>query len=341
MMGLRSSPYVTIKQMHLAYEVANGNRLDPRDALRWDHVVLNLPGDPSLTPLLPWVYRGWSDGKLAGATPGYIDDLRPVGCSEDDCWAVLHQTASHLGYLGIQNASRKTRPPRQEPGAWAGTIAHTGPFGVGVKCSQDKWDKAKALLAELAVELTCHGSLDHMGLESKWGFFIHLQRTYPTITPFLKGIHLTLDGWCPNRDRDFWKLSASPEDNIWDDTTESWVPLSAEGQETAPCRVRPAPRLQQDLESLNALFHPLSPPLRYLQPTSISVCLYGFVHAGAGFGSSFQLPSGHVLFRQGIWGRDADNSSSNYRELRNLMEALEDGLSVDDHANTEVFVFYR
>ncbi len=142
---------------------------------------------------------------------------------------------------------------------WAGTIAHTGPFGVGVKCSQEKWDKAKALLAELAAELTRHGSLDYKGLESKWGFFIHLQRTYPTIILFLKGIHLTLDGWRPNRDRDFWKLSASPEDNIWDDTTESWVLLSAEGQETAPCRVHPAPHLQQDLESLNALFHPLSP----------------------------------------------------------------------------------
>ncbi len=208
MMGLCSSPYITIKQMHLGYEVVNGDRLDPKNALRWSHAILNLPEDPSYNPLLHWVYRVRSNGILAGCTPGYVDYLQPVGNSEEECWSILHQTASRLGYLGIQNASRKTRPPSQEPGAWAGTIAYTGSLGVGVKCSQEKWDKAKAYLVELETELYNQGTLDHKSLECKWGFFIRLQCTYPTITPFLKGIHLTLDGWCPNRDNEMWKSSA-------------------------------------------------------------------------------------------------------------------------------------
>jgi len=188
-MGLRSSPYVTIKQMHLGFEMANGNRLDPKNALRWERAVLNLPGDPAYQPLLPWMYRVRSDGELAGSTLCYVDDLRPVGCSGNACWAVLHQIVSRLGYLGIQNASRKTRPPSQAPGAWAGTIASTGQDGVGVKCDQGKWEKAQCYLQALRDELAQEGTLDQKGLESKRGFFIHLQRTYPAITPFLKGIY--------------------------------------------------------------------------------------------------------------------------------------------------------
>jgi len=70
------------------------------------------------------------------------------------------------------------------------------------------------------------------------------------------------------------------------------------------------------------------------------MCLYGFVDAsGAGFGSSFHLPNNTIWFRQGIWGRDADNTSSNYRELRNLVEALEEGIAQGALINSEVFVF--
>jgi hypothetical protein len=340
MMGLRSSPYVTIKQTHLGFEVANGNRLDPKNALRWERAVLNLPGDPVYQPLLPWAYRVRSDGELAGFTLGYVDDLRPVGCSENACWVVLHQTASRLGYLRIQNASRKTRPPSQAPGAWAGTITSTDQDGVGIKCDQAKWEKAQCYLQALRDEVAQEGTLDRKGLKSKRGFFIHLQRTYPAITPFLKGIHLTLNGWRPNRDSEMWKSSEPPEDSFWNADTQSWTPLSDDVYPTAPLKVSSAPRLCQDLESLTMLFRTPSPPVHYLRPTTTKMCLYGFVDAsGAGFGSSFHLPNNTIWFRQGIWGRDADNTSSNYRELRNLVEALEEGIAQGALINSEVFVF--
>jgi hypothetical protein len=39
MMGLKSSPYFTIQATHFAYEVANGDRHDPKNALRWASVI--------------------------------------------------------------------------------------------------------------------------------------------------------------------------------------------------------------------------------------------------------------------------------------------------------------
>jgi hypothetical protein len=118
LMGLRPSPYNTIQATHLAFEVANGNQHDMKNALQWEDVILNLPGSSSYNPLQPWVYRIRRDKAMAGATPAYMDDLRPVGNSKMHCFAVSHQTASRLSYLGIQNAARKTRPPSlyQEPG---------------------------------------------------------------------------------------------------------------------------------------------------------------------------------------------------------------------------------
>jgi hypothetical protein len=123
MMGLRTSPYNTSQATHLAYEVANGNQWDVKNALQWEDVVFNLPCSPAYNPLQPWVYRVRQDKSMAGATPAYVDYLRPVGNSESHCFTVSHHTASRLSYLGIQNATRKTRPPSQQPGAWAGILA--------------------------------------------------------------------------------------------------------------------------------------------------------------------------------------------------------------------------
>ena len=90
---------------------------------------------------------------------------------------------------------RKVRLPSQHPGAWAGVIAVVGPGGISLQCSQEKWDKAKRYLQEIKAELASHSRLAYKPMEQKRGFFIHLMRTYPCITPFLKGMHMTLDSW--------------------------------------------------------------------------------------------------------------------------------------------------
>ncbi len=107
-----------------------------------------------------------------------------------------------------------------------------------------------------------------------------------------------------------------------------------------PDRVTPAPRLEQDLASLITLFALPHPPTRFLRPTTVKIAIYRFVDAsGAGFGSSFSLPDKCLLFQHGVWGRDADHTSSNYKELRNLVDALEEGLRMTELRSSEVFVF--
>ncbi len=51
---------------------------------------------------------------------------------------------------------------------------------------------------------------------------------------------------------------------------------------------------------------------------------YGFGDASsAGFGSTVERPKG-LHGQYGLWGADEDHQSSNYRELRNLVETVEE-----------------
>jgi hypothetical protein len=94
--GLRPSPYMAIRFYYWAEEFARGNPRDKESHLRWDEVVLNLPGDPSFDPAMPRVYK--------------------LGYSREHDWAIARQVSSRMQYLGIQDAPRKRRPPDTHPG---------------------------------------------------------------------------------------------------------------------------------------------------------------------------------------------------------------------------------
>jgi len=304
MMGLRPSPYFTGQSTYFAEELLQGDRAEPNNPFQWSSVRLNLPGSDAYDPSLPWVSRLTSSGGMAGTFKRYVDDLRTVGSSEDTCWQVGHRVATYFAYLGLQVALRKLRPPSQHPGPWAGTIAFSCAAGVGVTCPAGKWVKAQALIASLQEELSLQPTVQRKPLESMRGFFIHLMRTYPIITPYLKGMHLTLDGWRQHRDSDMWKIPS----NEWEDFD---VPEPSDDQ--APLELLPAPRLADDVACLAQLFAPSTPPTRMIRCTTRMVAIYGFVDASsAGFGGSFELPDGTMFFRHGLWGRDADSASSNF-----------------------------
>jgi hypothetical protein len=220
-MGFKPSPYVATKSVHLANEIVYGDRHDASNPLHWHCIQLNLPGSSSYSPHKPWVCKLREDDSIASGVPTYVDDMRPVGCNSTECWSAAHRVSTWYGFLGIKVAARKNRPPSQAPGAWAGAIVKTDSDGVSVSCSQEKWDKAKRMLTELKQEMASLDVLQFNYLEQKWGFFAHLQCTYPSFTPFLKGFHLTLDSWRPNRDSDGWKI-ASPA-GFWHDEADQWV----------------------------------------------------------------------------------------------------------------------
>jgi hypothetical protein len=329
MMGWKPAPYFSTKYQLLADEITQGDPHRSDNPFGWNRVVLNLPGLASYDPTQPWVYRVTREGLKRNGGPTYVDDVRMIGTTLSACWAVAHKFATLLSYLGIQVASRKTRPPSKRPGAWAGIVATSGKEGIAVSVTMDKWLKAQLLLRDLTTELHTQSRLHHKTLERTRGFFNHLQRTYSSITPFLKGLHLTLDGWRPSRGPDLWPADESDDEG----DSPTTVPLAA-----PPEFVTPAPRLADDLKVLSLMFAADRPTVRYVRASRIVVALYGFADAsGSGFGSSIQLPNSRVQIRYGMWGRDVDDNSSNYRELRNLVDTVESSLS--DLHESELFLF--
>jgi len=147
---------------------------------------------------------------------------------------------------------------------------------------------------------------------------------------YLKGMHLTLDGWQPHHDTKMWKLPPS-----------DWEHLEfSDADAQAPLDLVPAPRLADDVYCLQQLFAPPSPPTRLIRCLTHLVAIYEFVDASStGFGGSIELPDGSLLFRHSLWGWDADSASSNFKELCNLVDSIEDGVHCGELANSELFIF--
>lgn len=173
--GVEALPYVCIKGLLLAMEVIRGDRNDVMNAFRWEYVKLNLPGDAEYTPLKPRLYRVKNkNDELAALILSYVDDMRAADGSEEDCWQSMHQVATTLSFLGIQTAARKTCPPSQREGAWVGSIVITDASGVGVKATQEKWEKTKGLLNTLYSWIEEGDQLDRKKLESFRGSLVYL-----------------------------------------------------------------------------------------------------------------------------------------------------------------------
>jgi hypothetical protein len=135
-------------------------------------------------------------------------------------WALSWVVPSRIQYLGIQEASRKRRPPTKTPGAWAGGVFQTSSTSICVSVSQDKWDKAKGLINSLRSEIEAGGcdcgvvnaspvKLNFKELVITRGFLVHLFMTFEILTHHLKGFHLALAAHLPGRNSEGWKLSDS------------------------------------------------------------------------------------------------------------------------------------
>jgi hypothetical protein len=346
-MGMKPSPYNAVRYFYWAEEFARGNPADPKSALRYDQVKLNLPGDDDFDPTLPMVMK-WDDtvDQIAGDVITFVDDLRASGYSSENAWQVARQVASRLQYLGIQDAPRKRRPSTQKPGAWAGCVFEISPDKIGKTVTQEKWDKAKAIVESIAGKVLSDGSspeLDHKELERQRGFLVHLTMTFSSLVPFLKGIHLTLDSWRFGRKEDGWKMTPK-EWRLWtqhqadgDEDQEELAYLIA--HDGAPKTVRPVPRLAGDVRALSRLMSGETPPVVTLRAKFIYTVKYGFGDAsGKGFGATFALRKG-VSYRIGVWKKDDDGESSNWREFTNVVESLEEEAAAGRLDNAMVFFF--
>lgn len=348
-MGMKPSPYNAVRYFYWAEEFARGNPQDPANALRYDRIIMNLPGMENHDPSEPSVMK-WNDDmeRLAGDVATFIDDLRTLGFDVENNWQVSRQVASRLQYLGIQNAPRKTRPPSQEPGAWAGCIHKITPGeSISRSVAQEKWDKAKWIIDEVTSILEANPQADavrfsHKMLEKMRGFLVHLAMTFPEINPFLKGWHLTIDHWRPQRGEDGWKM-----------TNREWrvaqQHLAEKGKLTeddvdaadsdAPEFVWSVPRFRDDMKALQLFFSRPEPPEFVLRSKKVAVVIYGLGDAsGKGFGSSFTM-NGGISYRIGVWAEEESDESSNWREFTNVVESLEEEAASGRLRNTAVYFF--
>jgi hypothetical protein len=335
-MGFRFSPYQAVQGVLFADQYIRGDRHDPSNIFRWDRVVLNLPGSTTYTPSASWVFRTREDGTLASDFLIYVDDVRTMAGTAEECRLASRRVASLLNHLGLQDAARKRREGSQTPGAWAGSIVFTSDGYVSVSVSQERWDKGKVIVAWLHEQVTTSDEVPFKLLESYRGFLIYLVRTYPSINPYLKGIHLTLDSWRPWRKDDGWRMTlAEIRMALLDNPDFDGLRTG----EKAPCRVKWVPRLPDDIHALLQLFASPTPPRRLMRLAASAVAIYQFGDAsGAGFGSSLFL-DGSIYYRHGQWSSTFSEESSNFRELANLIHAIEDAYHKGLLANSELFMF--
>jgi hypothetical protein len=119
---------------------------------------------------------------------------------------------------------------------------------------------------------------------------------------------------------------------------------------TPPKLVEPVARLKGDVMCLQELSRDEKASIWCVRPTKCVSVVYGCENAsGLGFGASFVSGYGsdpyekerdsEISYRVGVWGSDKDNASSNFRELRNLVESIEYEVKRGKLQNAELFMF--
>ena len=78
-MGFCPSPKWAVRFYYLAEEIIRGDHTDLHNPLRWDEVVLNLPGNSKFNPDLPYVMK-WDStfNRIVGDVKAFVDDLRSI-----------------------------------------------------------------------------------------------------------------------------------------------------------------------------------------------------------------------------------------------------------------------
>jgi hypothetical protein len=339
-MGAKPSPFYAVSYYYLSEEFIRGDHLEKGNPLRWDSIQINIPGDPKYTANKPRVYKWDDDGQhIAGDVVVFVDDLRGTGPTVEHAWRVSRRTTSRIQYLGKQDASRKHRPPTQTPGAWAGSVFRTTATSVTKLVSQDKWAKAKTIVSSLHT----HSKLDrdktmfnYKELERARGFLVHMSMTYEMLRHHIKGFHLTLSSYFGHRDSDGWKLG----DHDWaiylqhklevgdEEGDDGVVSPNLYSRNNPPLNIKPVPQLLDDLYALDNFFQAPHPPAIDDRNAEVRILLYGFADAsGGGLGSSVWIPGCGIRCRTGVWGRDEEGTSCNFKEFHNVV------LTVEQEAN--------
>ncbi len=196
------------------------------------------------------------------------------------------------------------------------------------------------------------GIFDFKQLLSDRGFLVYITQTYPAMVPYMKGIHLTVDSWRPYRDEEGWKLNLDArvnevlrkgdkaldagldpldEEKTIKDVVDEEIKISkitSGGSDDAnqpPEKVKAVVRVNDDVDALTQFFSGDTPVKRRVRAEAAKLVKFGFGDAsGDGYGSGLATLRGSPNIRHGKWGIFyRTEASSNFRELRNLVDAVE------------------
>lgn len=95
------------------------------------------------------------------------------------------------------------------------------------------------------------------------------------------------------------------------------------------------------MEVLSRLLENVQPAVVLVRGKAISEVVYGFGDAsGGGFGTTWSgdRKNSQIHFRLGVWQERVKEISSNFRELTNLVESLEEKGSLGDLEGNEVLL---
>jgi hypothetical protein len=264
--------------------------------------------------------------------------MRLTAPDKELAWAVSSRVAKTCCWLGLQDAARKRREPSQTPGVWAGSVVSMDGNNVCKEVAQERWDKAVrrihwfAHYAGLEVDLVEGvfddeveygigkpeaGMMNHKLAEKYRGFLVYT-RTYTSMVPYLKGIHLSLDSWRPDRDEDGWKLSNGIERKIACETHEKTKEF-----------VYLATRFKEDMKVLLFFFSRPTPPKLPIRPLGSTAMYMVGDASGSGFGTLVWVEGKEEIdTAYGAWDDEVRDNSSNYREALNLVIRVETMISV-------------
>ena len=174
--------------------------------------------------------------------------------------------------------------------------------------------------------------------------------TYQNLKPFLKGFYATLNEWRADRDEEGWKLSHRAYQRFLhlgrrsDGDSDGLESTSEEEDTGAPALVSIMPLMHDHVRASSDMFKPTQPVLLLKQGSSRFDALYIFGDAsGLGFGSLSWVSGkeNRLNYRYGLWGMSADESSSNYRELRNSVKSLDRSGSLGTDNSTAEAVIHK
>jgi hypothetical protein len=214
-----------------------------------------------------------------------------------------------------------------------------------VSVSQEKWDKAKRLIKSLWDPLEKAGviiagsdlskiEMNYKELEVARGFLVHLSMTFEMLTHHLKGFHLALASYLPQRSEDGWKmsdaegmsyLSLKVENNLMSEaeaellSTRTKVKEQSEPPQTVPL----IKHLRDDIWALREFFDLVVPPEIQARRQSVHMLSYIFAYeSSGGLGSTVSVPGIGVRCRVGVWGKDDESLSSNFKEFENIVQTI-------------------